>query len=104
MKSEIKNVPKKPIRRWLPANPVRRQKTKYMRTPIVNSIVYMSLLAIIGNEPSTGRAVVGSATHTFEVVAPSLGVPELGGWGAAGCGAVLDREKNFSLCVLMNSR
>ena len=39
MKNEIRNVPKKPMRRWLPAKPVRRQKTKYMSTPMVNSMM-----------------------------------------------------------------
>jgi hypothetical protein len=48
MKSEIMNVPKKPIRRWLPAIPVRRQKAKYMSTPIVKSIYVLSLLARSG--------------------------------------------------------
>jgi|tagenome__1003787_1003787.scaffolds.fasta_scaffold20826424_3 hypothetical protein len=55
MKSEIMNVPKKPIRRWLPAIPVRRQKAKYMSTPIVKSIYVFISSGSFGNESSTGR-------------------------------------------------
>lgn len=92
------NVPKNPIRRWLPHSAVRRQNTRYMMMPMVMAITpsfFCDSLPLL-------RGVRG---YALEVAVP-FGAASLAGVPAEGTGGVFadDRAANLSFCAFMNSR
>src|SRR5262249_51751453 len=104
---DIKNVPKKPMRRWLPQSPTRRAKATY-RTTAITGVIGPCLRSPAPLAPAgpSAQACGGLIRRRHALVAAAL-LP------AVVCEAELDlsadaaplvRAFHFSFCALMNSR
>ena len=111
MKSEMMNVPKNPMRRWLPHTAVSRQNTtikqnSYRYDHYAISLVMVSCLSRSPPEPDHRRRRDGPASHQAPVVAGLLldGLRAAGAVGCAGGRHGSGSKAHLSFWVLMNSR